>query len=175
MWVIEGRSVRIWISSQGHLSFGGNASSHECRPVTDRWNETGQFHEATRISRLPLHWTATSEASGAFEDYLRTEAMVAGRSYRWPQRAMVAFRVYEDSVSLSFQLAEEHFASVYDALRIFLTSSAPNSSYLLTHGFLGTRHPTSDSEVPTADDFYRHEHPYVSEESPDISFVFGRT
>lgn len=174
MWVIEGRSVRIWVSSQGHVSFGGDAITHECLPTTNDWGESGPHGEAARISKLPLHWTATIATSGELEDSLKNEMIVTGGRYRRPLSAAAAFVVYDDMVSFRFNLAASHFVDVYDALKVFLTTSIAKPSYIITHDFLGTRHPTSDVLLPTAEEFYQHGHPYVSEDPPTRSFLFNR-
>ena len=172
MWWIEGRSIRVWISGEGHVSFGGNAVAHQCRPSTDQWNETGQLEEASRVSKLPLEWRATIESDRGFEDGLSNSLATVG-TFRRPARGAASFKVLNDFVSFSFQLSEAHFINTYDALKTYLASPATNLSYLLMHEFIGTRHPASDALVPTAEEFYRQEHPYVSEEPPSVTFVFG--
>lgn len=174
MWAIEGRAIRIWVSDQGHVSFGGTATAHQCRPSTDQWNETGELEEASRVSRLPLEWRATIDTAGDFDRSLRDQMAIVGK-FRRPEHGVAAFKVLDDFVSFSFQLSEPHFINAYDALKTYLGWSGLHSSYVLTHEFLGTRHPTSDSLLPTVPEFYRQGYPYVSEEAPAITFVFGQT
>ena len=172
MWVVEGNNVRVWIAGEGHVSFGGRAVAHQCRPSTDPWNETVQLNEALRVSKLPLEWRATIEADDAFEDGLSNSAALVG-PFRRSACGVSSFKVFDDFVSLTFRLSEAHFINVYDALRAYLSSLVPVRSYMLVHEFLGTRHPSSDTLFPTAEEFYRQGHPYVSEEPPSITFVFG--
>jgi len=95
--------------------------------------------------------------------------------FRRPEIGAAAFKVFDDFVSFSFQLSEAHFINAYDALKAYLGSSSTlNASYVLTHEFLGTRFPSSDSLLPTTPEFYRQGHPYVSENPPSITFVFGK-